>query len=57
MRFLNSICILCRTAKEEGLTQGLDVFCHTYDLVEHIKVRGRRVALEKGARPPGTVSL
>lgn len=40
MKFLDSICILCRTARHQGLSQGLDVFCHSYELAENIKVRG-----------------
>ncbi|XP_074455444.1 uncharacterized protein LOC141748019 [Larus michahellis] len=37
MEFLNSICMLCRTAKSRGLSRGLDVFCHTYKLAENVK--------------------
>ena len=57
MKFLDSICILCRTAKHQGLSQGLDVFCHSYELAENIKVRGHPAPLGKGARPPGTGTL
>ncbi|XP_055676018.1 maestro heat-like repeat family member 5 [Falco peregrinus] len=37
MKFLESICSLCRTAKHHGLSQGLDIFCHGYELAEKVK--------------------
>ena len=57
LKFLESICILCRTARCRGLSEGLDVFCHSYELVENIKVRGHLAALGKGASLPGNGSL
>lgn len=57
MKFLDSICILCRTAKHQGLSQGLDVFCHSYELAENIKVRGHPAGLGRGARSLGTGTL
>ena len=57
MTFLHSICILCRTARHLDLSQGLDIFCHSYELAENIKVRGHPAPLGKGARPPGTGTL
>ena len=57
MKFLESICSLCRTARHHGLSQGLDIFCHGYELAEKVKVRGHPVALGKGARTPGTGTL
>ncbi|OXB54105.1 hypothetical protein ASZ78_005377 [Callipepla squamata] len=38
MRFLNSILTLCSTAVIMGLIKGLDVFCSTHSLAEHIEV-------------------
>ncbi|PKU33916.1 protein mroh8 [Limosa lapponica baueri] len=38
IEFLDSICMLCRTANRHVLSQGLDAFCYTYDLAENIKV-------------------
>ena len=38
-RFLECICTLCRTARHKGLLQGLDVFCHRFELTKSIKVR------------------
>ncbi|KAM6100881.1 LOW QUALITY PROTEIN: ATPase family AAA domain-containing protein 2-like, partial [Pterocles gutturalis] len=38
MEFLHSICTLCDTARRRGLSQGLDIFCHRYDLAENIKL-------------------
>ncbi|XP_064495396.1 uncharacterized protein LOC135404591 [Pseudopipra pipra] len=35
--FLQSISVLCRSALNHGLTQGLDLFCDTYQLAENIK--------------------
>ncbi|XP_051652091.1 uncharacterized protein LOC127474827 isoform X2 [Manacus candei] len=35
--FLQSISVLCRSALNHGLTQGLDLFCDMYQLSENIK--------------------
>ncbi|KAL2297619.1 hypothetical protein Nmel_016168 [Mimus melanotis] len=35
--FLKSIYVLCKTALKRGLTQGLDLFCQTCQVVENIK--------------------
>ncbi|XP_064495352.1 uncharacterized protein LOC135404543 [Pseudopipra pipra] len=35
--FLQSISVLCRSALNHGLTQGLDLFCDMYQLAENIK--------------------
>ena len=55
MRFLNSIRLLLRSARLTGLSEGLDIFCRRFDLVESIEVRGHLVNLGKGARPPSTL--
>ena len=57
MEFLRSVCTLCRTAKQYDILQGLDVFCHSYELAENIKVRAHPAALGKGASLPGAGSL
>lgn len=41
--FLKSTYVLCKTALKSGLTQGLDLFCQTCEVVENIKVRGHLV--------------
>lgn len=38
--FLKSTYVMCKTALKRGLTQGLDLFCQTCEVVENIKVRG-----------------
>lgn len=38
--FLKSTYVLCKTALKHGLTQGLDLFCQTCEVVENIKVKG-----------------
>ncbi|XP_062457160.1 adenylate cyclase type 10-like [Rhea pennata] len=37
LKFLEYICTLCRGSSSKALSWGLDVFCCTYDLAEHIK--------------------
>ncbi|XP_010006126.1 PREDICTED: LOW QUALITY PROTEIN: uncharacterized protein LOC104397812, partial [Chaetura pelagica] len=37
IKFLECIHMLCRTTRHSGLTEGLDVFCHRYELAENIK--------------------
>ncbi|XP_074932071.1 maestro heat-like repeat-containing protein family member 1 [Phalacrocorax aristotelis] len=37
MQFLKRICTLCRAARHKGLLQGLDVFCHRFELAKSIK--------------------
>ncbi|KAF4798324.1 hypothetical protein TURU_065261 [Turdus rufiventris] len=37
-KFLDSICTLCRAARDSGFSQGLDVFCRRYKLGEMIEV-------------------
>ena len=55
MRFLNSIRLLLRSTRLTGLSEGLDIFCRRFDLVESIEVRGHLVDLGKGARPSTTL--
>ncbi|XP_023790779.1 uncharacterized protein LOC111934852 [Cyanistes caeruleus] len=38
LKFLDSVCTLCRDANDGGLSQDLDVFCHKYKLGEMIQV-------------------
>ncbi|XP_021237043.1 maestro heat-like repeat family member 5 [Numida meleagris] len=38
MQFLNCIITLCSTARNKGLTEGLDVFCHRNKLAENVEV-------------------
>ncbi|XP_064360509.1 maestro heat-like repeat-containing protein family member 7 [Dromaius novaehollandiae] len=38
LKFLASICTLCRGSSSKALSWGLDVFCCRYELAEHIKV-------------------
>ncbi|XP_048145879.1 uncharacterized protein LOC125318955 [Corvus hawaiiensis] len=38
LKFLDSICTLCRAAKDSDSPQDLDVFCHKYKLGEKIQV-------------------
>ncbi|XP_075028767.1 uncharacterized protein LOC142092526 [Calonectris borealis] len=38
--FLECICTLCRAARHKGLLQGLDVFCHRFELAKSIKLGG-----------------
>ncbi|XP_031985150.1 uncharacterized protein LOC116453613 isoform X1 [Corvus moneduloides] len=35
--FLKSVYVLCKTALKRGLTQGLDLFCQTCEVVDNIK--------------------
>lgn len=42
--YLKSIYVLCKTALKRGLTQGLDLFCQTCEVVENITVRGHLVS-------------
>jgi len=55
MRFLDSIRLLLRTVQLTGLSEGLDIFCRRFRLVECTEVRGHLAAPGKGARPPGTL--
>lgn len=57
MRFLKCICTLCRAARHKGLLQGLDVFCHGFELAKSIKVRGHAEGLGKGSGSPVTGTL
>ena len=41
MRFLRNICTVCTTAKDKGLSEGLDIFCRRNKLAQAIMVRGR----------------
>ncbi|TRZ07685.1 hypothetical protein HGM15179_019422 [Zosterops borbonicus] len=38
LKFLDSVCTLCRVAKDDAFSQDLDVFCHRYKLGEMIQV-------------------
>ncbi|KAM6238910.1 maestro heat-like repeat-containing protein family member 7 [Spheniscus humboldti] len=38
MRFLETICTLCKAARRKGLSQGLNAFCRRFELAENIKV-------------------
>ncbi|RMB97178.1 hypothetical protein DUI87_26339 [Hirundo rustica rustica] len=38
LKFLDSVCTLCRTAKDDGFSQDLDDFCCRYKLGEMIQV-------------------
>lgn len=49
--FLKSVYVLCKTALKRGLTQGLDLFCQTCEVVENIKVRGHLVFWGWGQAP------
>ncbi|XP_029876474.1 uncharacterized protein LOC115343976 [Aquila chrysaetos chrysaetos] len=37
MRFLETICTLCKAARCKGLSRGLNAFCHKFELAENIK--------------------
>lgn len=52
MRFLETICTLCKAARHKGLSQGLKAFCHRFELAENIKVRGHPVGLGRGGKLP-----
>lgn len=39
MKFLESVCSVCTTAREKGLSAGLDCFCRRTDVARHIEVR------------------
>ncbi|XP_021239273.1 uncharacterized protein LOC110391645 isoform X2 [Numida meleagris] len=47
MQFLNCIITLCSTARNKGLTEGLDVFCFINDLPENIEVLMRQEPREQ----------
>jgi len=49
MEFLESVIMVYRTAIHNDSPQGLDVFCHRYQLAENIQVRGHPSALGEGA--------
>ena len=57
IRFLEIICTLCKAARRQGLSQGLNAFCHRFELAENIKVRGHPAGLGRGARSLGTGTL
>ncbi|KAM6048645.1 uncharacterized protein LJ206_017664 isoform 2-T2 [Theristicus caerulescens] len=38
LQFLETICTLCKAARHKGLSQGLNAFCHRFELAENIKV-------------------
>ena len=57
MQFLECICTLCRAARHKGFLQGLDAFCHRFELAESIKMRGHPAGLGKGAGSLDTSTL
>lgn len=52
LKFLDSICTLCRSATDCGSLLGLEFFCRRYELAEKIKVR---VHLRKRVGNPSTL--
>ncbi|XP_066843530.1 uncharacterized protein [Anser cygnoides] len=38
MKFLESVCSVCTTAREKGLSAGLDCFCRRTDVARHIEI-------------------